>query len=577
MDCRLIRAAALTLAGLLFNISPLHAGPPSSSPNTVLEATGDGLARLDVRLVPKGTKDPLNFSFKGDGGLIVGSLTLSSEVGADYEITAFNTDGKATHYGKGSIPRFLAADRPLALPLPPTGEGNGLVVSLTHERLMIDVKPGEKGDFTAHPSIYDALGNPRELNPDDIRWGLSDARHLDMHRFDKFDLTLTPKGPLQALEFCTLTPEVYFCIPNGHCREVKVCSDPWMTVSAGGSHTCAIKQSGVAFCWGLNTQGELGVTSNVACSPSTTFDSSCSRRPLPVVCPPGAPCRFTQISSGQTFTAAIDTNGDAWWWGRGATVEHHKVNAVLNGSPVKFSSIAAGFGHACAISQLRSEIWCWGTNVFGETGTPPSTQEVHYLAPVRILMPFKFKKIVAGGEHTCAIGDTGTDVVCWGRDDSNQTSGPNGTQIGQFFFQQFGGLVQINDVAASQTSTCVTLAGTNGVRCWGDRRLASVAGFGAPEHLTVGFGQICATTGQIANCVGANAWGEVGNGLMTPQLVPGPVKAPPPLYMNVSAGDAHTCGVTPTGEIFCWGQNLWGQVGNGTSSYSVNSPTLTTP
>jgi alpha-tubulin suppressor-like RCC1 family protein len=577
MDFRRIHAAALTLAGLLFNISTLQAGP-SSSPNTVLEATGDGLVRLDVRLVPKGTKDSLNLSFKGDGGVIVGSLTLSDEVGADYEITAFNADGKATHYGKGSIPRFPAEDRPLALPLSPTGEGSGLVVSLTHERLLVDVKPGEKGDYTAHLNVYDPFGNPKELNPEDIRWGLSDARHLDMHRFDKFDLNLTPKGPFELIEFCTLEPEVFACIPNGHCRQVKVCSDPWMKVSAGGFHTCAIKQSGVAFCWGLNTQGELGVTTNVACSQNTTFDSSCSRRPMPVVCPAGAPCRFTQISSGQTFTAAIDTNGDAWWWGRGS-VDHHKVNAVLNGSSVKFSSIAAGFGHACAISQLRSEIWCWGTNVFGESGVPASSQEVHYLAPARILMPFKFKKIVAGGEHTCAIGDTGTDVVCWGRDDPlvNQTSGPNSTKIGQFFFQQFGGLVQINDVAASQTSTCVTLAGTNGVRCWGDRKLASVAGFGAPEHLTVGLTQVCATTGQIANCVGNNAWGEVGNGFTTQQLVPGPVKAPPPLYMNISAGDAHTCGITPTGEIYCWGQNLWGQGGNGTSTWTVNSPTLATP
>ncbi|HEV7608514.1 MAG TPA: hypothetical protein VGO61_14310 [Steroidobacteraceae bacterium] len=576
MDCRRFQVAALTLAGLLFNISSLQAGPSASGPNTVLEVTGDGLARLDVSLTAKGLKEPLRLSFKGDGGLIVGSFALSTEVSTNYEITAFNTDGKATHYGKGSLPRFVNADRPLVLPLAATGEGSGLVVSLAHERLAIDVKPAEKGEYTAHFSAFDALGNPKELDPKDIRWGLSDSRYLDIQQFDKYDVKLPPKDPLQVFELCSLTPEVTACIPNGHCRQVKVCSDPWKMISAGGNHTCGIKESGVAFCWGRNQEGELGVTTNVSCSANTAINAPCSRRPLPVVCQPGAPCRFTQISSGQTFTAAIDTNGDAWWWGRG-TVDHHRVNAVLNGVQVKFSSVAAGFGHACAISQLRSEIWCWGTNAFGESGLPASPQEVHYLAPARVLVPFKFKKVVAGGEHTCAIGDTGVDIVCWGRDDNNQTSGPSSTKLGQFFFQQFGGLIQINDVAASQTSTCVTLAGTNGVRCWGERATTSVAGFGAPDHLTVGIAQVCATTGQVANCVGTNNWAELGNGSLLQQMVPGPVKAPPPLYMGISAGDTHTCGVTPTGEAYCWGGDQSGQVGNGTSGNSVREPALATP
>jgi alpha-tubulin suppressor-like RCC1 family protein len=45
--------------------------------------------------------------------------------------------------------------------------------------------------------------------------------------------------------------------------------------------------------------------------------------------------------------------------------------SVLAGSPVKFWQVAAGYGHGCAISQGRSEIWCWGTNGYGETGVAP--------------------------------------------------------------------------------------------------------------------------------------------------------------------------------------------------------------
>jgi len=53
-----------------------------------------------------------------------------------------------------------------------------------------------------------------------------------------------------------------------------------------------------------------------------------------------------------------------------------------------------------------------------------------------------------------------------------------------------------------------------------------------------------------------------------------PVKAPPPLYTKIAAGESHTCGLTPDGAIYCWGRNGSGQVGNGSSGYSVTEPTL---
>jgi alpha-tubulin suppressor-like RCC1 family protein len=296
-----------------------------------------------------------------------------------------------------------------------------------------------------------------------------------------------------------------------------------------------------------------------------------------VTCPAGSPCKFTQISAGTTLTAAIDTNGDAWWWGRGGTA-HHKVTATLAGNPVKFTLIAAGYGHACAISQARSEIWCWGTNGYGESGLPArNPQEVPDWAPTRVLAPLAFKKIVAGGEHTCAIGSTGVDVVCFGRDDYgvNQTKGISSTQYpagGQFYFQQFGGLTSILDVATSADSSCVTVPW--GVKCWGRHQWINVAGFGSPDKLTAGGGHVCTIASQLASCVGTNNWGELGVGSTSVVNGQVPVKAPPPLYTVISAGAAHTCGITPDGDAYCWGDNLAGQVGIGAVSVNVNAPAL---
>ena len=324
------------------------------------------------------------------------------------------------------------------------------------------------------------------------------------------------------------------------------------------------RRSGVLL--GTNIQGELGAPTTTSCG---NVAIKCSPRPVPVVCPPGAPCKFTWISAGETLTAAVDVNGDVWWWGRGAP-DHHRVNAVLANSPVKFSVVAAGFGHSCAISQSRSEIWCWGTNAYGEAGAPPLNPiEVPDTAPIRVLAPFKFNRIAAGGEHTCAVGQTGTDVVCWGRNDSNQTRGPNSTQFpagtGQFFFQQFGGLVSISDVTASPTSTCVNV--NIGVKCWGANTFFNPTGFGVPDKVTVGGQHLCATTNQQASCLGTNVWGVLGTGSIVSSNAPVPVLAPPPLYSDISAGANHTCGVTPDGDAFCWGNNFSGQIGSG--AYSV--------
>jgi alpha-tubulin suppressor-like RCC1 family protein len=574
---RYIRAAALLLFGLL-NFSALQAGALPESPNTVLEATGPGLSRLDVRFSIEGKELP-GAELKSEKDLVVGGVTLPSEGPADYEITAFDREGKATHYGKGSIPAPGVEDRPVVLAVPPTGDSDALVVSLTRERLVLSVKEGEPNQLTVHLDLLDPLGNPTKIDPLEIRWGLTDERNLKLVPIpDKYDVVVVPNKGLTLERLCITPPEVYACIPNGHCRPIPICADPYTTISAGANHTCALTKSGLAYCWGLNGEGQLGAATTTGCYGNQAFNPTCNPKPLPVTCPAGAPCRFNQISAGTTLTAAIDTNGDAWWWGRGG-VAHHKVTATLGGNPVKFWSIAAGYGHACAISQGRSEIWCWGTNAYGEAGLPARTPyEVPDWAPTRVLAPLAFKKIVAGGEHTCAIGSTGVDVVCFGRDDYgvNQTKGTSYTQFpagtGQFYFQQFGGLTSILDVATSADSSCVTVPW--GVKCWGRHLSTNVASFASPDRLTAGEGHVCTISNQLASCVGTNNWGELGTGNTTTPSAPVAVKAPPSLYAVISAGAAHTCGVTPDGNAYCWGDNLAGQVGTGAVSVNVKEPAL---
>jgi len=99
----------------------------------------------------------------------------------------------------------------------------------------------------------------------------------------------------------------------------------------------------------------------------------------------------------------------------------------------------------------------------------------------------------------------------------------------------------------------------------------------ATDGIAAGYNHLCAITSQLASCIAGNAWGQLGIGSLNGQLVSTPVKAPPPLYTQISTGDSHTCGLTPEGDAFCWGKNGSGQVGNGTSGYGERAPVKVIP
>jgi alpha-tubulin suppressor-like RCC1 family protein len=548
----------------------------------VMETRGPGLARLEVLLSSREWKESRRFVFEGQDS-IIGGVSLPEKYAAEYSITAYDADGNVISMGKGPIPPVALLDKPLDIPLPAVEKGEGLVIALNRERLAVEVQPSKEspGELVARAELFDAAGNPAKLDPEQLTWQLSDGRYIDLHRgFDPRDIKIVPHKGFELARLCPLEPVVMACRPNSQCRPVKVCTDPWVQISAGHNYSCGLKKSGAAFCWGENTDGQLGAATTMSCANTLATGGKCSTRPVPVSCPAGSPCRFTQVAAGYTVTVALDVNGDVWWWGRGVP-DHRRVDAVLAGSAVKFLQVAAGYAHGCAISQGRSELWCWGANGYGETGVAPgavapATWFVPDYAPVRVMVPLKFQKVVAGGEHTCALGSTGVDVVCWGRDDSNESSGPNSTVLSnpgtaKFFFQQFGGLTSIRDVSTSVSSTCVTLSWT--VNCWGDQGFRNVSGFGSPDLIATGGNHVCALLGQQAQCVGLNFWGEVGVGSLSPQNAVVNVASPPATFATLTTGTSHTCGITPAGDAFCWGRNFEGEIGIGSMSFTASKPT----
>jgi alpha-tubulin suppressor-like RCC1 family protein len=73
------------------------------------------------------------------------------------------------------------------------------------------------------------------------------------------------------------------------------------------------------------------------------------------------------------------------------------------------------------------------------------------------------------------------------------------------------------------------------------------------------------TTGAAGYCWGNNTFGQLGNGATTNTSVPVPVSGGLS-FAAVSAGSGHTCGVTSSGTVYCWGYNADGELGTGTTT-----------
>lgn len=95
--------------------------------------------------------------------------------------------------------------------------------------------------------------------------------------------------------------------------------------------------------------------------------------------------------------------------------------------------------------------------------------------------------------------------------------------------------------------------------------------------VSAGANHTCGVTPDgVGYCWGDNSSGQLGNGTLTNSATPVPVSGALS-FQSISAGGRHTCGVTsyPTnislagGAVYCWGDNSSGQLGNGTLTNSA--------
>jgi alpha-tubulin suppressor-like RCC1 family protein len=318
----------------------------------------------------------------------------------------------------------------------------------------------------------------------------------------------------------------------------------WLQISSGGNHTCAISSDNNAYCWGNNSNGQLGNNSTNTSTVPVQVDTT------------GVLSGKTikQISSGGNHTCAISSDNNAYCWGNNSNGQlgNNSTNTstvpvqvdttgVLSGKTIK--QISSGGNHTCAISS-DNNAYCWGLNSYGQlgNGTTSSSSVPVAVTQSGALSGLNVVDIESGSyDNTCAIASD-NNAYCWGFNDSDGELGNNNT-------------------ASSANPTAVYKSGV-------------LAGLYI-KSISVGYYHTCAiASDNNAYCWGYNSNGQLGNGSTTHALQPVAVDNTDNLsdltIKDISVGNYHTCAIASDNNAYCWGYNSSGQLGNQQTSISTS-------
>ena len=344
-------------------------------------------------------------------------------------------------------------------------------------------------------------------------------------------------------------------------------------LTAGSEHTCAVVNGG-ARCWGANYDGQLGDDGDSESNtPVNVFNLSSG---------------VTAMTAGEKHTCAWLSSGGVKCWGRNAygQVGDSSINYVtmpvdVVGLASGVVEVAAGNRHTCA-RMGSGEIKCWGLGDGGQLGDGVSHL---YSTPVAVTgLSTGVSALGLGGVHSCALVNGAAQ--CWGANDylqlGNDIFGASPLPVAVALTGD-----TLTDLTAGDDHTCVRTS-NGGIKCWGGNYWGQL-GLGNSDYtnqivdviglttgvitFTTGYNHTCAVvTGQV-KCWGYNGYGELGTGDTTNSATPVDVVGlQTDEVVALAGGGYHTCALTNSGGVKCWGLNREGELGAGFSTISETTP-----
>lgn len=323
-------------------------------------------------------------------------------------------------------------------------------------------------------------------------------------------------------------------------------------VSTNGGHTCAVTTDGEIYCWGSNSDGQLGN--------ATTTDSE---RPVRVV---GLNGNSVYVAVGRKHSCAIDEFGNTDCWGDGEfeqVGESSDATSPISGPVTGIADVDAAYDHTCAV-ETSGDLSCWGRDSEGQSDTTS--------------VDFTVIGAAAGNEQTCVVREDSGKVYCWGRYSDalgrfNDPSEPN--QASAVSPPEDNAGYEARDVDMGRNHACASVGDT--VYCWGDNQKGQLGersvsttvhmtavpqAFTAPK-IALGAVHTCALSHESPAklwCWGANPAGYLGVGSEAPEVYE-PAEVDTDLeFQAVAAGGSTTCGVDVDGYVYCWGAGALGGV-----------------
>jgi alpha-tubulin suppressor-like RCC1 family protein len=261
------------------------------------------------------------------------------------------------------------------------------------------------------------------------------------------------------------------------------------------------------------------------------------------------------ITAGTAHTCVITSDGGVQCWGsntygqlgNGANQESNvPVDVAVLGSATK---IVAGGNHTCAL--VGSEVWCWGQNSVGQIG---DGSQINRNKPVKVLSGAK--DIMGGLDYTCAEMQDGT-VMCWGNNAEGQfAADAPAVQTTPILAKLYTGH---SNFSTAQDQTC-SLTETGLVSCSSaGTPLIPVTGGVDLGNLEVAVNRF-STTGIGLADGGVPVVLQQGETKLLSELTN---------VVDVDSGVSHSCALESNGSVKCWGSNTYGQLGNNSSTNSL--------
>lgn len=395
-----------------------------------------------------------------------------------------------------------------------------------------------------------------------------------------------------------------------------------VSISAGNDHTCMITPSGGVKCWGLNNQGQTGST------PTGTYTQ------IPTLMPNIN--GVVSLASAGRHTCALMSDGlvECWGFALNGQLGDGSTNSVGGPTPVVVKNlsgviaITAKRDHSCALLKNWT-LSCWGYGSSGETGNGTYGDQN---TPQNVTGLSGVIDVAAGDNHTCALISNGT-VKCWGNNYYGQLGdGGASTTAGSPVPVDAIGISDAVSIYAGGNKSCALLT-TGELKCWGDsvKTATLLTTVASGTSVSLGGTFSCLLRGTIdASCVGSNLYGQLGDGTNNDSTTfvgvvglgwitalttgtnhacalmenggvrcwgsddlyklgdgfqgPGHHSNVPVTALNMTngpslaSGASHTCAISPSGSLQCWGLGTSGQLGNGatnTQSHPVGVSGLT--